>query len=86
MIIIGSSTADKASRNIAKMIIDLYDFKQTDEVFSDHHVLSSKIDNKEVKLVTFDGSIVKDHKISDLYNVELLILFQGIQARVEFQH
>jgi len=73
LIIIGSSTADKASRNIAKMVIDLYDFKQTDEVFSDHHVLSSKIDNKEVKLVTFDGSIVQDHKISDLYNVELLI-------------
>ena len=81
MIIIGSSTADKASRNIAKIIIDLYDFKQTDEVFSGHHILLSKIDNKEVKLVTFDGSIVQDQKISDLYKVELLIFISRHSSR-----
>ena len=81
MIIIGSSTADTASRNIAKKIIDLYDFKQIDEVFSDHNVLSSKIDSKEVKLVTFDGSIVQDHKISDSYDIELLIFISRHSSR-----
>ncbi len=81
MIIIGSSTSDKASINIAKKIIDLYDFKQMDEVFSDHYILSSKIDDKEVKLVTFDGSIVKDQKISDLYEIELLIFISRHSSR-----
>jgi D-aminoacyl-tRNA deacylase len=79
--IIGSSTADKASINIANMIIDLYDFKQTDDMFSGYHILSSKIDNKEVKLVTFGGSIVQDQKISDLYNVELLIFVSRHSSR-----
>ncbi len=83
MIIIGSSTADTASRNIAKKIIDLYDFKQIDEVFSDRNVLSSRIDSKEVKLITFDGSIVQDHKISDSYDVEILIFISRHSSRSE---
>jgi len=81
LIIIGSSTSDKASRNIAKKISDIYNFKQTDELFSDHNILSSKIDDKEVKLVTFDGSIVQDQKISDLYEIELLIYISRHSSR-----
>lgn len=73
LILIVSSSADVASKNIAQRVLEDYDFREVPESFRGNPVFSRTMNGREVRLVTVDDDPIDTQYINDLLRAELVI-------------
>jgi len=74
MILIAASNKDVASLNIAKQILDHYDFDKVAENFQGNPVYEAYVSGREVKLVTLNNESVYAQNITSFFpNPELIV-------------
>lgn len=67
------STKDVAGMNIAKKLIDHYNFEKLSESFHKNPVYSKTFQNKKIKLLFVNKEIVDTQFLGDLFNPQLLV-------------
>ncbi len=73
MILFVASTKDVAGMNIAKKLIDHYNFEKLSESFQQNPVYSRTFQNKKTKLVFVNTEIVDTQFLGDLFAPQLLV-------------
>ena len=74
MILIVASNKDVASLNIRKQMLNGYGFDEKQENFQSNPTYQTKIDNKNVELVTLNGESVQAQNLPETFtNLELII-------------
>lgn len=73
MILFVASTKDVAGMNIAKKLIDHYNFKKLSETFQENPVYSKTFQKKETKLLFVNTEIVDTQFLGDLFTPQLLV-------------
>lgn len=73
MILIVASSKDVASVNIAKQILSHYSFEKSTESFRDNPVYATKIDGREVKLITLKEESIYAQNLTESFTPELII-------------
>ena len=73
MILFIASTKDTAGMNIAKQLIEQYNFEKLSESFHKNPVYSKTFQNKETKLLFIHTEIVDTQFLGDLFNPNLLV-------------
>jgi len=73
MILIVASNKDTASINVAQRIIELYDFKKTEQILQENPIHQKTISNSDVKLVTINSESINAQFITDHFAPQLLI-------------
>lgn len=73
MILFIASTKDTAGMNIAKKLMDHYNFEKLSETFHKNPVYSKTFQNKEIKLLFVNTEIVDTQFIGDLFNPQLIV-------------
>jgi len=68
-----ASTKDTAGMNIAKQLIEQYNFEKLSESFHKNPVYSKTFQNKETKLLFVNTEIVDTQFLGDLFNPNLLV-------------
>jgi len=73
LILFIASTEDTAGMNIAKQLIDHYNFEKLSETFHNNPVYSKTLQNKETKLLFVNTEIVETQFLGSLFNPQLFI-------------
>ena len=73
MILFIASTQDTAGMNIAKQLIDNYDFEKLSETFHKNPIHSKTLHNKQTKLLFVNTEIVDTQFLGDLFTPELMV-------------
>ena len=73
MILFVASTKDEAGMNIAKKLIDNYNFEKLSETFHKNPLYSKTFQNKETKLLFINTEIVDTQFLGDLFNPQLIV-------------
>ena len=73
MILFIASTKDTAGMNIAKKLMDHYNFEKLSETFHKNPVYSKTFQNKEIKLLFVNTEIVDTQFLGDLFTPQLFI-------------
>lgn len=73
MILIVASKVDVASMNIAKQILEHYDFEKTSETFHQNPIYQWKAEDKDVKLVFLNQDLIHTQFITEHFKPQLLI-------------
>jgi len=73
LILFIASTKDIAGMNIAKQLIDHYDFEKLSESFHKNPVYSKTLQNKETKLLFVNTEIVNTQFLGNLFSPQLFI-------------
>ena len=73
MILIVASTKDNASTNIAKQIIERYDFEKLSDQFQENNVHFKRIANHDIKLVFTTQELVNSQNITEHFKADLVI-------------
>ncbi len=73
LIVIVSSTADLASRNIARKLIEGYSFRESSELFRGNPVYVQTLDDRTVKLITVDDDPIHTQYLTADIKPELVI-------------
>jgi len=73
LILFIASTKDTAGMNIAKQLIDHYNFEKLSETFHKNPVYSKTFQNKETKLLFVNTEIVDTQFLGNLFNPQLFI-------------
>ncbi|MFQ6076483.1 MAG: D-aminoacyl-tRNA deacylase [Candidatus Bathyarchaeia archaeon] len=81
LILIVSSNADVASKNIAQKVVEGYAFREESESFRENPVYSQVLKEREVKLVTVDDDPVHAQYITDLLKPRLAIFVSRHSSR-----
>jgi D-aminoacyl-tRNA deacylase len=68
-----ASTKDTAGMNIAKQLIDHYNFEKLSETFHKNPVYTKTFQNKETKLLFVNTEIVDTQFLGELFNPHLLV-------------
>ena len=68
-----ASTKDTAGMNIAKKLMDHYNFEKLSETFHKNPVYSKTFQNKEIKLLFVNTEIVDTQFLGDLFTPQLFI-------------
>ena len=73
MILFIASTKDTAGMNVAKKLMDHYNFEKLSETFHKNPVYSKTFQNKEIKLLFVNTEIVDTQFLGDLFTPQLFI-------------
>jgi D-tyrosyl-tRNA(Tyr) deacylase len=73
LILFIASTKDTAGMNIAKNLIDHYNFEKLSESFHKNPIYSKTFQNKETKLLFINTEIVDTQFLGDLFTPNLLV-------------
>jgi D-aminoacyl-tRNA deacylase len=73
LILFIASTKDTAGMNIAKQLIDHYNFEKLSETFHKNPMYTKTLHNKETKLLFVSTEIVDTQFLGDLFNPDLLV-------------
>ncbi len=73
LILFIASTKDTAGMNIAKQLINHYNFEKLSETFHNNPVYSKTFQNKETKLLFLNTEIVDTQFLGDLFNPQLIV-------------
>ena len=73
LILFIASTKDTAGMNIAKQLIDNYNFEKLSETFHKNPVYSKTLQNKQTKLLFVNTEIVDTQFLGDLFAPELMV-------------
>jgi len=73
LILFIASTKDTAGMNIAKQLIDNYNFERFSETFHKNPVYSKILQNKQTKLLFVNTEIVDTQFLGDLFAPELMV-------------
>lgn len=73
MILLVASERDIASMNIAKKLLEKYDFEETSEKFDENPIYSLKLRNREIRLVYAKQDLIYTQDITERFKPELII-------------
>jgi len=73
LILFIASTKDTAGMNIAKSLIDHYNFEKHSETFHNNPVYTKKLHNKEIKLLFVNTEIVDTQFLSSLFSPSMFV-------------
>ena len=73
LILFVASTKDTAGMNIAKQLIDHYNFEKVSETFHKNLVYTKTLHNKETKLFFVNTEIVDTQFLGDLFKPQLIV-------------
>jgi len=73
MILMVASTKDLASTNIAKELLEHYEFERVSEDFQRNPVYFGKFEEREVKLVHVNDDTINTQYITDFFNPQLIV-------------